>query len=64
MGPFRMCPPGPLSVTLSTMARRAGWIFPAGTPAPSSRLGVEVIIVVTSTVSPEATRSTGGVFDQ
>ena len=64
MGPVRMCPPGPLSVTLSTIARSAGSTSTGRTPAPSRRLGVEVSSVPTTTWSPDAMCSTGLASDQ
>jgi hypothetical protein len=42
------------------MSRSACSTRSGGTPAASSRAGLDVISVCTSTVSPEAMRSTGG----
>jgi hypothetical protein len=41
------------------MVRSDAWISAAGTPAFSSRSGVDVNSVSTSMMSPEAMRSTG-----
>jgi hypothetical protein len=54
-----MCPPGPLSVTLATISRSSGSTSLGGKPARSRRSGTLVSIVVTSTTSPDAIRSTG-----
>jgi len=61
-----MCPPGPRRspVTSSTTARSDGWIFSSATPARCNPCGVFVNNVSTSTMSPDAMRSTGCASDQ
>ena len=56
-----MCPPGPLRspVTSVTIDFSDSWILSSGTPARESPAGVLVSSVSTSTMSPDAMRSTG-----
>src|SRR5260370_946831 len=62
IGPVRMGPPGPLFVTSLKISRSDCSTSAGFTPAPSSRVGLDVISVWTSTVSPDLMRNTGGVL--
>ena len=62
IGPVRMCPPGPLSVTSLWMSRSARSTWSGGTPARSSLAGLLVMSVWTSTASPGLILRTGGVL--
>ena len=63
-GPVRMWPPGPLSLTSAKMAFSSGWISDSLQAGIDQAVGLLVVMVWISTVSPDLMVRTGLAADQ